>query len=139
MSSNESSPYSIEYLGQQASRCDCCGTDSHRVWGLVHAPEGTVAAYWIHWTVGHLAVHGANLDLVMGDWGDGTSPADRYAVSMIHRQAPDAAPALMVVDARGYESLASTALRRDEVLGRPLAAKVFAITDAIYMQDDRFF
>lgn len=139
MSPNAITSYTVEYLGEQVGRCECCGNDSRKVWGQVHSPLGTVAAYWMHWTVGHLADKGANLDLVIGDWGDGTSAADRCAIAMIHRQSADTAPALMVVDAHGYEGLAGVALSRDEVIGTPLAARVFAITDAIYTQDDRFF
>jgi len=81
--------------------------------------------------------------LVLGEWGDGTSPADRYAIAMVHRQQADGTPALMVIDAHGRPaengSLANTAMRRDDVIGTPLAAHVFAMTDAIYEQDDRFF
>jgi hypothetical protein len=49
----------------------------------------------------------------------------------------------MIIDAHGRPAangqLASTALRREDVIGTPLAAQVFALTDAIYEQDDRFF
>jgi len=62
---------------------------------------------------------------------------------MVHRQQADGTPALMVIDAHGRPaengSLANTAMRRDDVIGTPLAAHVFAMTDAIYEQDDRFF
>ena len=97
----------------------------------------------MHWTVGHLGDRGANLDLVLGRWGDGTGPADRVAVALVHRQQADGSPALMVIDAEGRPAangaLAATALRRDEVIGTPLAEQVFALTDAIYEQDERFF
>ncbi len=139
MSSTTSTNYTVEWLGDEKSHCACCGNDSRRIWGLVHAPEGTVAAYWMHWTVGHVIDEGAKLDLVIGAWGDGTSPGDRYAVALVHRQQANGTPALMVVDADGYETLAGTALRRQEVIGTSLASSVFAITDAIYQQDDRFF
>lgn len=49
----------------------------------------------------------------------------------------------MVIDAHGRPSangvLASMALRREDVIGTRLAEQVFALTDAIYEQDDRFF
>lgn len=97
----------------------------------------------MHWTEGHLSDTGANLDLVLGKWGDGTNPDDRYAIAMVHRQQADGTPALMVIDAHGRPAangnLANTAMRRDDVIGTPLAAQVFAMTDAIYEQDDRFF
>ena len=97
----------------------------------------------MHWTVNHLSDTGANLDLVLGAWGEGTSAEDRYAVSLVHFQQEDGSPALMVVDAQGRPAangnLAASGLRRDEVIGTPLAAQIFALTDAIYEQDGRFF
>ncbi|HYD13945.1 MAG TPA: hypothetical protein VEC11_13935 [Allosphingosinicella sp.] len=97
----------------------------------------------MHWTEGHLADTGANLDLVLGRWGDGTGPEDRVAISLVHQQQPDGSPSLMVIDANDRPvssgGLASTGLRRDEVIGTPLAQQVFSLTDAIYVQDGRFF
>jgi hypothetical protein len=133
----------LEKLGETGGHCDCCGRRSRRVWGLLHRDDRTVAAYWMHWTVGHLDDPGANLDLVIGRWGDDATADDRFAVSLVHREQADGTSALMVIDAGGRlssgEALASTALRRDEVIGTPLAAQVFAFTDAIYEQDGRFF
>lgn len=97
----------------------------------------------MHWTDGHLTDTGANLDLVLGKWGNGTTSADRYAVALVHRQQEDGTPALMVID--GHERpaanglLASSALSRTDVIGTPLATHLFAMIDAIYEQDGRFF
>ena len=48
-----------------------------------------------------------------------------------------------VIDAQGRpvasEDIADTALCREDVIGTPLAKQVFALTDAIYEQDERFF
>ncbi|WP_394659244.1 hypothetical protein [uncultured Novosphingobium sp.] len=102
-----------------------------------------MAAYWIHWTEGHLGEAGANLDLVLGRWGNDTTPDDRFGVALIHRQLADGTPSLMVVDADarpiGNGELAAAALSRDQVIGTPLAAQVFDLVDAIYEQDGRFF
>jgi hypothetical protein len=49
----------------------------------------------------------------------------------------------MVIDAQGRPAatgnLAATGLRREDVIGTPLAQQVFSLTDAIYEQDGRFF
>ena len=49
----------------------------------------------------------------------------------------------MVIDATvrpiSREDLAGSALAREDVIGTPLAAQVFSLTDAIYEQDGRFF
>ena len=141
---NEPPPrFTIDKMEESRGHCDCCGRVSRSVAGLVYDQGNAAAAYWMHWTDGHLSDTGANLDLVLGEWGDETSPADRYAISMVHRQQADGTPALMVGDAHGRPAangnLANTAMRRDDVIGTTLAAQVFAITDAIYEQDDRFF
>jgi hypothetical protein len=97
----------------------------------------------MHWTVGHLSNTGANLDRVVGQWGDGTGPENRVAIALVHRQQSDGTPALMVIDAQerpvATGGLAATALGRAEVVGPPLAQQVFSLTDAIYGQDGRFF
>ncbi|WP_298306580.1 hypothetical protein [uncultured Erythrobacter sp.] len=136
--------FEVEMTGQSGGHCDCCGNDSHCVWGWVHQIEGpTVAAYWVRWTDGHLADPGAKLDLVIGPWGEGTSQSARYLVSLVHREQQGESPALMVVDAPAnnvsYETLAQNPMAKGEVIGTPLAAQLFRILDAIYEQDTRFF
>jgi hypothetical protein len=135
--------FSIEKMNVSHSHCDCCRRLSHSVAGLLYNGGVAAAAYWVHWTEGHLNDLGANFDLVLGPWGEGTGPTDRYAIAMVHRQLSDGTPSLMVINAEGRPaadgSLAHIGLRRDQVIGTPLAAKVFAMTDAIYEQDDRFF
>jgi len=133
----------VEAMGDSGGHCDCCGNESRSIWGMVHQQGGpTVAAYWMHWTVGHLSDRGANLDLVVGKWGDGTAASDRFGVAMVHRQLEDSTPSLMVIDADARfndADLAATALARCDVIGTPFAEQVFSIVDAIYLQDGRFF
>lgn len=133
----------VEKLDESSGLCECCGTTSRCVWGLVHRGSETVAAYWMHWTAGHLQQHGANLDLVIGEWGENASAEKRAVVALEHRQQPDGSPALMVIDSAerpvARRDLAAAALTRADVIGSPIAEQVFAITDAIYLQDDRFF
>lgn len=135
--------FEVETLGESSGHCDCCGNESRRVWGMVHHQGGpSVAAYWMHWTAGHLSEPGANLDLVIGKWGDGTDAHDRVGVALVHRQLEDGTPSLMVVDADDRFSnvdLAATALKRRDVINTPLAKQVFSVVDAIYLQDGRFF
>ncbi len=99
--------------------CECCGHESRRVWGFVSTPDTAVAAYYVHWTLGRVVEHGATFDVVLGEWGEGTSGADRSVVSLLYRLAEDG-PGFMVVDAEGR-------------IDNP----VFAVTDAILEQDGR--
>ncbi|MEO7691985.1 MAG: hypothetical protein ABIS51_22055 [Sphingomonas sp.] len=143
MNPSEQPRFTIEKMGENGGHCDCCGNSSRCVWGMVYDGPAAIAAYWMHWTVDHLSDPGANLDLVIGKWGDDASADDRVAVALIHRQMDDGSPSLMVVNAGdrspGRGDLASTALAREEVIGAPIAANVFALVDAIYEQDERFF
>ena len=133
------SDFEIEAMGESGGHCDCCGRDSHSVWGMVHRGPATVAAYWMQWTEGHLSDLGANLDLVIGSWGDGTSADDRTSVSLWHKEMPVGSSSMMVVDAVPKPTLAANGLLRSEVIGTPMADHVFALVDAIYDQDNRFF
>ena len=101
-----------------------------------------MAAYWMHWTVGHLVEPGANLDLVLGEWGEGTDANNRFGVALVHRELEDGKPSLMVIDAAdrfSHVSLAASALARSDVIDTPVAKQAFQIVDAIYLQDGRFF
>ena len=134
--------FEVEVMGESGGHCDCCGNESRCVWGMVHQDESTQAVYWMHWTVGHLSEPGANLDLILGSWGDDASADDRVLVSLLHREQPNGRPALMVIDAAGRlakRELAGRALARSDVVDTPLAPQVFALVDAIYEQDTRFF
>jgi hypothetical protein len=113
---------------------------SRCVWGFIHAPKGTLAAYFVHWTLTRVADHGANFDLIIGRWGEGTTAADRAVVSLAYRL-DENGPSLMVIDANDRPAasggLAARALRRTEVVGRPISQEAFVIVDAILAQDDR--
>lgn len=119
--------------------CACCGHTNHRVGGLVWRDEEPHAAYFVDWTQGHVAEKGSLWSIVLGEWGDGTSAADRVAVNLHSRH--DDKPGFGVIDADPasavMSNLAGTALRRDEVIGKPIAADIFAICDAVLDQDDR--
>jgi hypothetical protein len=110
------------------------------VWGYVHSGQSTLAAYFVHWTLGHVPDRGANIDLIVGPWGDNTSSDDRCAVSLAYRQL-DTGPSFMVINAAERDiaksSLVGRALNRSEVIGRPIADDVFAICDAVWLQDPR--
>jgi len=120
--------------------CPCCGDMSRSVWGYVYSDDTAYAAYFVHWTLGQVPKHGAHIDLIIGRWGDRTTAADRRAVSLEY-QIGDTGPSVMVIDAHGRNHadgrLAKRALRREDVIGKPIAKKVFALCDAVLLQDDR--
>ena len=117
--------------------CACCGRSTRRIWGLVYADGHARASYFIQWADGHVSEDGANIDLVVGDWGEKTTAEDRCAISLLYRQMASG-PAMMVISAnKQLATLATRLLSRNEVVNTSLAGETFAIADAILDQDDR--
>jgi hypothetical protein len=119
--------------------CQCCGNMTQRVWGYVTRGEATVAAYFVEWTPGHVE-KAANFDLILGRWGPSATPKERKAVAVALREV-ETGPAFAVVDAAerpvAASPLVGEALKRQQVIGKPIAGTVFAICDAIFLQDPR--
>jgi hypothetical protein len=117
--------------------CSCCGGQRRRIWGYVHDGEAALAAYFLLWTVGQVPTHGARLDLILGDWADGTTPENRFAVSLEYRR-DDSATGFAVIDADDSRStVASRSLRREEVVDTEIAKAATAIAEAILAADPR--
>jgi hypothetical protein len=120
--------------------CDCCGNNSRSVWGLIHSAEGTIASYFVQWTLTRIADHGANFDLILGQWGEKATPLDRCLVSLAFRLF-DNGPQFMVIDGRSRPAATSELvghiLRRNDVVGQPIATRAYAAVDAILAQDPR--
>ncbi len=120
--------------------CACCSNATRRVWGFAHRGDTPEAAYFVEWVAGAVLRHGANFDLILDAWSDGTTASDRAAVALEFRQT-ERGPEFMVIDAEGRppasSELVGRALGRVEVLETPMAARAFAIVDAIWVQDNR--
>jgi len=119
--------------------CECCGQMTSRVWGYVYRSDEALAAYYVEWTPGHDSKQ-ANFDLILGKWGEDTTPEDRQAVALEFRQL-ETGPAFRVIDAKdrkiGSSSLVSVALDRSAVVDTPISAVAFAICGAIFLDDPR--
>jgi len=132
---------SIERSGMKDSgACECCGGYSRTVWGYVYRGNIAEAAYFVQWTLGDVDRHGANFDLIVGKWGEGTNRSDRTLVSLAFRRT-DSGPACMVIDSAGRPSASSDlvgkALARNEVVDTQIAKTAFEIVDALMAQDER--
>ena len=133
---------SIEPTGaSDTGFCACCGRASRRVWGFAYDRDHRVAAYFVHWTLGHVPDQGANIDLIVGEWGDAGAAERRHAVALAYRLLPTG-PVLMIIDAaeRSFvqdKSFVGRAMNRDDVFGTEMAEVAFAIADAVLAQDQR--
>ena len=131
----------IEPTGSSDSGfCDCCGRNSRLVWGLAYSDGRALAVYYVHWTLGHIPDRGANIDLILGEWGEAATSSTRVAVALAYRLM-DTGPSMMVIDASvrpvSTSTLVGKALCRDEVIGTPQAQMAFAIADVVLARDDR--
>jgi len=131
--------FEVQQTGTTDGHCDCCGSTTRRVWGLIHRDGAAVAAYFVGWAE-QRPDHGASFDLILGKWGDSTTKHDRYAVALDYRIV-EGSPQFVVVDTQSRLTsagdLADSALKRSEIMGTPIAPQVFALIDAIYMRDPR--
>ena len=77
---------------------------------------------------------------MLGRWGVGTTAADRFAVAVRYRNDTEAS-GFMVVDADqtsiATHPLIGRALRRESVVGSPIAKEVFDLIDFIWLNDVR--
>ncbi len=132
----------IKPLGSKdTGRCKCCGRVSRKIWGLFRRDGATHGSYFVHWTVGHVFENGAHIDVIFaGPIKEGAKLPEFHAVSLEYRIL-DSGPSLMVVDAteRAYamSPRVGHCLKRNDVIGGPLADAVFAICDAFLVQDRR--
>jgi len=107
------------------------------VWGYVHEGERTVAAYFVHWTVGS-PDHFPNIDFLFGSWGN-DEVNDRVLTSWVYNPHENS---FMVIDSgarpAAKSTLCSHALRREEVLAAPgLKGLASRCLDAVWLQDER--
>jgi hypothetical protein len=118
--------------------CECCGDLSRHASGMVRRDGDPYAIYQVDWTTQQVARHGAEFYLLLGHFGEGTTPADKFAVALHFFVEPDRF-GFMVVNADetriASHPLVGRALRREEVVGTPLAQEVFDLVDAIWLED----
>ena len=113
---------------------------SRVVTGCILQDEACVAAFSVFWTMGEVPRHGAEFYLILGEWGDEAAVKDRFAVAT-HFFAAGAESGFAVVDAAetpmADHPLVGRTLAREEVVGTPLAPKVFELIDFLCLADIR--
>jgi hypothetical protein len=131
--------FTVTPWSNSSSTCACCGRRTNTVWGDVSAQGAALAVYYVQWTA-EAPEHDVNIDLVIGAWGEGTAPTDRFLASLLYRPSSEGG-SFMVTDGRSRlptkQDLCSRAMDRAEVIGTPLAHEVFALLDALWLSDPR--
>jgi len=131
--------FSIETSEEKHTLCDCCGSVTRRVWGYIEDEAATVAAYFVTWTVGK-PDHNASVDLIVGKWGESAGRDDRCGVSL-EFSASGNPPGLRVSEevepSISNSELVGSVLGRDAIIGSEAATIVFAMADAVFVNDPR--
>ena len=119
--------------------CECCGGISRLAAGMVRLDGEPYALYQVRWTSKRVNEHGAEFYLVLGEMGEGTTAADKFAVAL-HFFVQTDTFGFSVVDADktsiASNPLVGRALSRESVINTPLAQEVFDLVDAIWLQDE---
>jgi len=127
------------FWNESTGHCDCCGKQSRTIWGDLADSFGAKAVYFVQWTVDE-PKHMPNFDMVIGPWGDGTSPTDRVLVSLLYQPRPGGG-AFIITNGKGRRaddrSLCARALDRADVAGTPLANQVFSLVDSLWLTEPR--
>ncbi|HEY0765410.1 MAG TPA: hypothetical protein VGD61_23735 [Pyrinomonadaceae bacterium] len=119
--------------------CECCGDSSRLAAGMVRLNDEPYALYQVHWTANQIFKHGADFYLILGEFGEGTTAADKFAIAL-HFFIDSDRFGFMVVDADKTQisshPLVGRALPRADVINTPLAEEVFELVDAIWLDDE---
>jgi hypothetical protein len=127
------------FWDESTAYCDCCGNQSRTIWGDLADASGAKAVYFVQWSVGH-PEHTPNIDIILGPWGEGTTPGDRVLVSLLYQPRPGGGT-VMVTSGKGRRaddrSLCGRALERTDVIGTALANEVFSLVDSLWLTEPR--
>src|SRR2546430_781374 len=92
--------------------------ESRRVWSLAFMGDLPYATIYAEWPLLPKEPYEVSIAIVLGEWGAGASPSDRFWIFVVYRSASESG--FMIVDppdrSKRYSALATRALSRDEVL-----------------------
>jgi hypothetical protein len=126
----------IEFEPPHETTCECCGAATTRLTRFVYNDDGAYAVYYASYGSTHPEEVKAVVSV--GEWGDGSTPADRVAFPLTLWQ-NESEYGVTVGEAasspwKGVELLGEM-LSREEALGHPRISDVFHITDHIFAED----
>lgn len=129
--------FQSNFWNEATGYCDCCGKQSKTIWGDLADSSGTKAVYFVQWTVDQ-PQHMPIFDIVLGLWGEGSTPKDRVLVSLLY-QPRLGGGSFMISSGKGRRAdrrtLCDRALERAEVIGTPVASEAFSMVDALWLTE----
>jgi hypothetical protein len=119
--------------------CDTCGHLSKLFRGFVYESGVPHAVYACYFTDSH-PEQGVSMAVSLRGWGEGADPSIKECVAL-EWFVTDSGPGCRVVDAQdtswAKEQFLGRMLSRSEAMGSGRAAEAFAVSDAIWLQDQR--
>ncbi len=119
--------------------CDCCGHESRLFRGFVYQDDAAHGVYVCYYTARHSEL-GVSMAISLGGWGENADPSNKECILLEWRKM-DAGPACRVVDfvAESWvdERLLGRVISRDESMASGRASEAFAVSDAVWLVDQR--
>ncbi len=131
--------YTIEFMGKNDSNpCECCGEITTRIWGRAFLENSEVALYYVCWIKNEYEQKGATYNIIYRNY-DKESRQD--AMIALSCEKNNEGSVFTILDAQ-KNNLINTAqklikLDCDEILGMPFEEKLWALVDAIFLNDNR--
>lgn len=116
--------------------CDCCGTESRMARGFVYSDDDAYAVYFVRWAKGHVAKNGALWNVIIGPWSEEATREQRFIAQLRYLAGEEGGFVVEDAEAGEMSNLATNLLKREDVIGRPIAKQIFDICDAVYLQDE---
>ena len=129
----------IEIDGESGGFCECCGNETCRIWGYIHDPDKTVAAYFVEWTRNN-PEHSPNFDFIFGTWGN-DEINDKKLSSWVLNVSPGGG-SYMAIDSSersaAKSGLVNEALTREQVIyDGDVMGLTTDLIDAVWFGDPR--
>ena len=122
-----------------AAPCACCNARSRTAHGFVYRDGDAYAVYYAGWSDGHPG-RGVSLAIAVGEWTEGTSPADRVSIGMIARPTPSSVNFTVLSPAEspwGDTPLLGKMIEREQALAHPALKGVMHVAEHIVRDDAR--
>jgi hypothetical protein len=123
----------------EAGRCACCNATSRTVHGFVYRDGDAYAVYYGGWSDGH-PERGVSLAIAVGEWTEGTSPADRVSIGMIAMPTPSSVNFGVLNPTEspwGDTPLLGKMLERAQALTHPALKAVMHVAEHVVLEDTR--
>jgi hypothetical protein len=131
--------YDIKPGLETVTGCDGCGHETRTFRGLVYEDGEAFGIYVAAYTDGHPEL-GVSMAVSMRGWGEGVDPLTKECVALEWRNAENG-PGVVVVDGEHSTWANEVALgrlsSRAVALSSGIAEEAFAISDAVWVADER--